>query len=180
MINKEQIKNITGVVFFGALGSGLWSTLGEPTAGFVYEFFQMLGGAFAAVVGDFTNNGVGSGGWEDRGSTFFLVASIFALFMYIIKFALKVFSNQIIRFVLIGAGLVFVVSFTYKTMYAHKLSLYFDKNIEVLAPYMTNSEYLYSRSYYRLINDLESFNHAQDYLLDTSDKYGIDIQRFAL
>ncbi|WP_146450201.1 hypothetical protein [Vibrio kanaloae] len=180
MLNTDKIKNILGVIFLGALGSGLWSTLGEPTAGLAYDHLQLFGGEFANKVADFINNGVGSGGWEDRGSAFFLIASIFVLFLFLVKSLVPLLPRFRYKIILVLVTMLIPISFGYKVLYAHKLTLYFDKNIEILAPYMTESELLFSKSYYRLIDDSESLADAQNYLLEKSERYGISVQRFSL
>ena len=72
-MDMKNANNIVSIIFLGALGSGLWNLAGEPTAGFIYDAFSSVGGWVALCSGNLMNSGIGSGGWDDRGSVAFLI-----------------------------------------------------------------------------------------------------------
>lgn len=173
----KKIKKIVSFIFLGALGSGLWSVAGELTAGFIYEALLSIGGNFATSFGNFMNGGIGYGGWEDRGSMFFMLLFLWVFFLFS---AHKIFAlnNEYLRYTAIIVIFLFSSIFSYKTMYSHKLTLYFNKNIEILAPNISDIETKKARSMYRLINNLETFYNAQDYILKLAKNNGSDINKF--
>ena len=175
-INKA--KNIISIIFLGALGSGLWNLAGEPTAGFLYRALSSIGGRFSLAYGNSMNAGIGSGGWDDRGSVMFMLTFIFAFSIYSVRFLLMKLGNRYLKLTIAIVFFLFAVSFSYKAIYSHKLTLYFNRNIEILAPYVENAEILKARSLYRQIDDLKSFNKAQDNIIALSGKTGIVISKF--
>ncbi len=175
-INK--IINIVGIIFLGALGSGLWNLAGEPTAGFIYNTITSFGGSVAIVYGNQLNSSIGSGGWGDRSSILWFIIFTCLLTYYMFTGIKSKLNNSYIVLIVLLSSILFIGWVSHKVIYSHKATLYFDKNIEILAPNISREEHLQLRASYRSINNLETFNKAQKQVLDFAKRHNIEIDSF--
>ena len=179
-METNKVKNWITVIFLGALGSGLWSIAGEPTAGFLYNTAISIGGWVEQLYGNYMNSGIGNGGWNDRGSTLFIMFFVWGFAIFSSRKLVELSGSK--RLDLATTLLLFLFAFatTAKAMYAHKVALYFSKNIEILAPQIEHQDVLEVRSLYRQIDDLASYKRAELKLFLLSEKADFKIETFSL
>ena len=186
---KGKIKEILWIVLLGAIGSGIWSLVGEPTAGWFYEFAQHTGGNASEYYLNEVNKGIGAGGFEDRGSMFFVT-----LFVIFFSASVFVFSQALIikhlplrnsiKYSLVAVAAIFIgyqgIGEVHHLVHSHKANLYYMKHIELLAPFVDEKEVLLAKSKYRQIDDKATMDSAQEYLLMLSEKAGVKIEPFSI
>jgi len=178
-MNSERVKNIVTIVFFGALGSGLWSLVGDATEGFIYNSVILAGGWVGQTFGDSMNLNIGTGGWGDRSSAMLLIIVLWVYNIFMLSHIFKLKNPYFIGVAVVTIFIILTFA-SYKITYSLKMELYFNQSIEILAPHIADQELLLLRQKYRYIDSLESLGKAQQYIDLLSNKYEVQIREFSL
>lgn len=179
-MDLNKVKNIVSIIFLGALGSGLWNIAGEPTAGILYSSLTSAGGWLSTSYGDLLNNNIGSGGWDSRGSAILMMLIVWGAAIFVQRMLLPATNMKGLRYLGVATVFLFSIFSSHKVIHSLGASLYFNKSIEIIAPYVTQTEYLHLRANYRRIEDLASFNKAQKEILEYSKIHNLNIKPFSL
>ena len=206
-MKTETIKNITGAILLGVVGSGIWSLAGEPAFQWCVDLFISAAQKINDGYYDIMHHNIGKGLHEENAVFFrILFSAMLAAAVLILPFmAFKVHkrlssiesedsekysplfsisgkrrSKYFLIFTILYAlvSFPFMVSRMITQQYNNDAVVFVERSIEILSPGLEHSNILQLRANYRSVSDASSFYNLYDEIVDYSEAKSIDIPSF--
>jgi vacuolar-type H+-ATPase subunit I/STV1 len=188
---KEKIRFALITIILGALGSGLWTYIGDPTVGWLGEQYIHVAQRLNSGYYDYLHSDIGEGALIRATTKSALTASlIYGLIMMIFGFMLKYFHrmqfNSHSLFSKAGGFIFFIavvallqaITLSVKAGYNRNAVIYLERSIEILSPSNDEKTILQLRAQYRSIENANDFYTLHDSLVNLANEKNVRLPTF--
>ena len=189
----KLIGGIIITILLGAIGSGLWERILSPAIDTIYRgTVSFIASIYACYLDSIYKEASRDLPDIYQKKIAFLILTILACYLIFVSFKYgnwhSSFLNRLVTVTkrqlhfhgMLFGGLIFVLSYfaMAKADYAQEIKSYSFHSMEILRPYIGESEYFYLKSRYYQISSSSDFQKFNEILLEKREIHAIDLPEF--